>query len=244
MPISRKMLDGHDAIWEDAEPFDVRSAWLDLLFFARFAPGVSEGERLERGELLASVRFLAERWRWGRGTVHDYLKRLENLGRIAERRAGHRGTVYMVVNYDTYNPAEGKPRTPKRTPRRTTSGRHPDKDKEGKEGKDTTLVELVAEGAAIWKAEMGGDMNFGRLRKAWRGLLRDREPAAILDAWRNYFLKNQRAEDRRYCSPEHFASRVGLYAAPVIRELTDDYGRMIPHRQNETGEWVPLVSVA
>jgi hypothetical protein len=44
MPISRKMPDGHDPIWQNPEPFDVRSAWLDLLFYARFAPGKAEGE--------------------------------------------------------------------------------------------------------------------------------------------------------------------------------------------------------
>lgn len=57
-PFSRKMVDGHDALWESPGPFDSRSAWLDILFYARFAPGIVEGEPLQRGEFLASVSLL------------------------------------------------------------------------------------------------------------------------------------------------------------------------------------------
>lgn len=129
-PISRKMVDsGEDVLWESPEPFDCRSAWVDLIFLARFAPGMVGGEYLLRGEVLASVRFLQTRWRWGRGTVHAYLKKLEKLGHIAERRTGQAGRVYALVNYDTWNPTNGKARTPTRTPTRTRAGHLPDKDK-------------------------------------------------------------------------------------------------------------------
>lgn len=215
IPLSRKMVDGHDELWESAEPFDSRSAWIDLLFLARFAPGIAEGERLERGEFLASVRFLAQRWRWGRASVHSYLRKLQNTGRIAERRIGRRGAVYMVVNYATYNPREGKPRTPKRTPDRTEAGQQPDKDKERIKKEDVALNALVDEGRGIWKAEMGGELAYGRVKKLFKGLRADgHSPETILAHLRELFRRNQRAQDKQFIRLETWASQFGLYTPP------------------------------
>jgi hypothetical protein len=58
MRISRKMVDGNDALWELPEPRCAGAAWIDLLLMTRFAPGIMNGERVERGEFCASVRFL------------------------------------------------------------------------------------------------------------------------------------------------------------------------------------------
>jgi hypothetical protein len=210
LPLSRKMVDGHDVLWEAPEPFDCRSAWIDLLYLARFAPGVSEGEELQRGEFLASVRFLATRWKWGRGTVHDFLRTLEKHGRIAERKTGRRGTVYVVVNYAQYNPTNGRPRTPKRTPDRTMTGQQPDKDKERERKDPSDLDALVQEGRKAWKTEMGGDLNFGRLKRVYRGLLTEgHTPDAIRAHWGELF---RRATDKQFVSPEAWASKFGVYA--------------------------------
>jgi hypothetical protein len=227
MPFSRKMVDGHDPIWEDLEPFDVRSAWSDLLFYARFAPGIVEGEALERGEFLASVRFLAIRWRWGLGRVHRYLRRLEKLERIAERRKGQRGTVYAVVNYETYNattvrPERGTERPPERE--RNTSGTKIKKDNKG----NSALNDLVAKGCEVWKAEMGGEANFGRLKNVFKALLAEGHPdATILAHWGELFRRNQRQTDKAFISPETWASKFGLYTPPgqlglVQGGLSDD----------------------
>jgi hypothetical protein len=210
IPLSRKMADGQDVLWESPEPFDGRSAWIDLIFFARFAPGVSEGEQLERGELLASVRFLARRWRWGHGTVHAFLNTLQKHGRIAERRTGQRGTVYLVVNYDQYNPPNGKPRTPKRTPNGTAAGHLPDKDKEGVKKEPTAVDALVAEMLAVWTTEMGGVLNFGRVKKEVRPLLEIHPPNTILAHWRECFRQTGPG-DRKYLTITSFVSRFGLY---------------------------------
>src|SRR4051812_1101935 len=71
--VYRSMVDQFDRTWNDPSPFDCRSARLDLILLARFAPDdvVSDAgrDRLERGEFVASIRFLAQRWRWSKDRV-------------------------------------------------------------------------------------------------------------------------------------------------------------------------------
>jgi hypothetical protein len=110
LALSRKMFDGNDALWEGDEPFDRRSAWIDLLQLAAINPrrrivGTAVIV-LDRGEALASERFLAARWHWTRGKVERFLALLEKLGRIA-RKTSHGSSqvpgIVSIVNYDTYN---------------------------------------------------------------------------------------------------------------------------------------------
>lgn len=42
---------------------------------------------------------------------------------------------------------------------------------------------------------------------------------------------------------DHFLG-LAQQQAEEIREMTDDYGRMVPHRKNETGEWEPVLKVS
>ncbi|MHC2293743.1 hypothetical protein [Bradyrhizobium barranii] len=56
---------------------------------------------LERGELAASLRFLAETWDWSVGAVRGYLGRCEKEGMISTR--SDKGvTVITICNYDIY----------------------------------------------------------------------------------------------------------------------------------------------
>lgn len=122
--ISRKMFDGMDEIWSDPEDrFDKRSAWIDLIQMAAWKPYLYRGrDQLQRGEFVASVRFLAERWKWPKSTVLDYLNMLKKAGRITGQRAGHLGTVYLLDKYDTYQSTPADGRTPERTDGRTEAG--------------------------------------------------------------------------------------------------------------------------
>ncbi|MCK1577862.1 hypothetical protein [Bradyrhizobium sp. 174] len=56
---------------------------------------------LERGDLAASLRFLAETWDWSVGAVRGYLGRCEKEGMISTR--SDKGvTVVTICNYDIY----------------------------------------------------------------------------------------------------------------------------------------------
>ena len=73
-------------IWSDKEPFDKRSAWIDLLLSANHSDQKSlfNGEliAIKRGQILTSIRMLSDKWRWSINRVYRFLKLLEN-GRIS-----------------------------------------------------------------------------------------------------------------------------------------------------------------
>ena len=69
-------------------PYCPAFAWLDLIRRAKW----KDGAGLERGQLRASVRFLAEAWGWSVKRTHTFLIQLETDQRIVwvRPRAGKR----------------------------------------------------------------------------------------------------------------------------------------------------------
>lgn len=97
-------------IWKDKEPFDKRSAWVDLIGMASFEDheGVNyEGKItvLKRGEIHTSMLFLAERWRWDRRKVKRFLSvlQMEKMVSFNSTTNGTRGgTVITIEKYSVY----------------------------------------------------------------------------------------------------------------------------------------------
>lgn len=118
IPLSRRMFSGRDPLWEGDEPFDRRSAWVDLIQLAAFQPRqrMLQGQliALDRGQLFASERFLAERWHWSRAAVRRFLTALEEkLKRIEVKPAhgaAHLGSVITICKYEDYNTPRGTDR--------------------------------------------------------------------------------------------------------------------------------------
>jgi hypothetical protein len=90
------------------DPVCQRWAFLDLCHMAQFRDGtrVLGGTviTLPRGCLLASIRFLSQRWNWSKSRVDRFLRALqdpavEKIEPVSETRFG---TVYRIVRYDTY----------------------------------------------------------------------------------------------------------------------------------------------
>ena len=83
-----------------------RFAWVDLIGLAthvQFDKSVKLNLiRLERGEFLASLRYLANRWEWSKNRVARFLHVLEVRGQVGTVRETLGGTVYRIVNYDAY----------------------------------------------------------------------------------------------------------------------------------------------
>ena len=129
-----------------------RFAWLDLCHMARWEDGnrIIRGSLvpLKRGEFVVSVRYLCERWGWSKGKVARFLDLLcsqavNKLGTVTETPVG---TVYRVVNYDTYarghdghgDTDRDRGGTPTGHPRDTNgtgTGQSRDKEQKGLEGK-------------------------------------------------------------------------------------------------------------
>jgi hypothetical protein len=105
--VPRAMFTDRDPFWAEHRPRTQWEAWLDVVQLTAAGPydhvtdhGVV---RLERGEVLLSRRHLATRWNWSEKVVRRWLKTVTEMGRVKAQRRAYDGTVYLVVNYDTYN---------------------------------------------------------------------------------------------------------------------------------------------
>ena len=105
--IHRKIWD--TTIWKEKEPFDMRSAWIDLILMANHADNnVMVNKKvveIKTGQTLTSYGKLSERWHWSVGKVRRYLdllKRLEMITLNGTQGGTLNGTLITVVNYGVY----------------------------------------------------------------------------------------------------------------------------------------------
>lgn len=95
----------------DKEPYDKRSAWIDLLLMANHKDGYAfEGMNkiiIKRGQRKTSITKLAERWHWGTRKVSAYLDLLQSEGMIYLEKT-NRGVFITIVNYCLYQDFSGK----------------------------------------------------------------------------------------------------------------------------------------
>lgn len=144
IPLNRKLF--KHAFWVEKRAYSRFEAWLDLIVEARFDN--SEARKLiggvivqwGRGELVASIRFLMERWGWTKNKVESFLKLLKSEGMIKTRTADRTAqTVITICNYDAYNSIKeisGQQTGQEPDSNRTAAGQEPDKtNKENKEQK-------------------------------------------------------------------------------------------------------------
>lgn len=101
-------------IWDSDEPFDRRSAWIDLIMLVNHEDKetVFDGEVVvvKKGQRITSVRILADRWHWGNEKTLKFLKLLEEQNMIT-REATNRRTLITVVNYELYQCGANTDRT-------------------------------------------------------------------------------------------------------------------------------------
>lgn len=115
-------------IWDTDEPFDMRSAWTDMILMAAHEQKRFIVNRntitIDRGQIYTSVRKLAERWHWSKDKVLRYLRILEQLQMI-RRDATDTRTLITVVNYSFYQ-----------DPRDSDKDSHKDSDKDSHKDSD------------------------------------------------------------------------------------------------------------
>lgn len=130
--IDRNFFEGK--YWKQKRVFSQAEAWIDLVRSARFEIEpetriLSNGRyiTIKRGEIHASIRFLAERWSWGTDKVKRFLDAAISEQAI-ERRTEQGESILTLLNYGAYNPVGDECQTPNRTPNRTpidTPTKHP-----------------------------------------------------------------------------------------------------------------------
>ena len=90
-------------LWKAKEPFDERSAWIDLLLLANHEPRMLQTKTkqiitIEAGQLLTSTVYLSKRWRWSRNRVNRFFERLTEQGMCTTNGAPY-GTTITIVKW-------------------------------------------------------------------------------------------------------------------------------------------------
>ena len=119
------------------EPKTEREAFIWLVMEASWKPRDKRVGTIvahtERGQLAASVRFLAGAWKWTAAKVQRYLKRLEKREMI-RTQADTGLTIITICNYDEYQ-SGGKPADTAPIQQRYTTDTNEKKDEIREEGK-------------------------------------------------------------------------------------------------------------
>ena len=142
--LSRKFFE--NALWKEHRQYSRSEAWLDLIQMAGFEDSKyilnNRAIEVQRGEIVASRRFLENRWLWGSTKVTNFLDYLKKEGMINQRQTNGQ-TIITLCNYDTYNTrqtsddVENKPATNQRQTRGKPPTNQNKEYKESKEGKES-----------------------------------------------------------------------------------------------------------
>ena len=93
--------------WPNGKPYSRIEAWTDLIMEAAYedTKRLVDGKlfHLRRGQLIASIRYLAKRWSWGRHKTLAYLDKLQTDGKIVRKTGQGMGQI-TICKYNTYNP--------------------------------------------------------------------------------------------------------------------------------------------
>ena len=105
-------------VWDNDEPFDKRSAWIDILLMVnhkdkKFLLG-NELVEVKAGERITSERKLAKKWNWSRTKVRSFLELLEKDGMIKTIKVPQKRTRLKVLNYSDYQGYENQRKTSKK----------------------------------------------------------------------------------------------------------------------------------
>ena len=101
----------------------------------------AETALVDRGDVVASIRFLMKRWRWGSGRTQRFIRVLERDRMVIEKRhgSGHGSpSVFSIVNYDLDQRPDDAPGTDNGTGSGTVAARSRHETKKGKNGKNAT----------------------------------------------------------------------------------------------------------
>jgi hypothetical protein len=227
-----------------------------LISFARYAPQqqLVKGAMIEvpRAHFVASLRFLAQRFRWAPAKVRRFLAELERDGTLRTVRETPGGTLYHLVNYELYQLG----RVGAETTDSSLSDTHASQRRDGGQTKrrkgstaskeSSTLFAAPSPGSSIseasrlpkltmdaiyesWVARIG-TVNYGRLRKAvqpiYESVVAIPSTAAVIRAL-EAFSESRDADRPQYRStwtPEKFGADLHSWIRIGAMELLDEYG--------------------
>lgn len=93
------------SIWTKDNPFDERSAWIDMLLMANHEEKeilLRSGRKIvKRGQFHTSITKLAFRWHWSENKVRRFLGTLDECS-MAHTERTTSGTTVTIVKYDVF----------------------------------------------------------------------------------------------------------------------------------------------
>ncbi|MBA7676070.1 hypothetical protein ES703_84310 [subsurface metagenome] len=97
-----------DPLWKQKRKFSKWEAFEDLYLEARGLDSTNFqfGHKivdLKRGQLITSQRILAKRWHWSRGSVRNFLKKLERRSTIIAKTFSLGRNGYTIITFLKYN---------------------------------------------------------------------------------------------------------------------------------------------
>lgn len=237
-----------DPFWLEHRPRTKFEAWLDLVQLATHKPydhqTASGPVHLERGEVLLSLRFMADRWGWSVKVVRRWLESGPIRARLRAQRREQEGTVYLVVHYETYSQASLGAGTRKGTAPGTTVALegHKNNNSDNKTSRGAAapepsptapepssldiLPKSVVDQCLVKWGRFGG-VNYARLRQALLecvqvGIPADQLPNAVeaYEEW--YGSLDAREQQFNPPTPERFAQRAAWFAKLGQQPYYDD----------------------
>jgi hypothetical protein len=148
--IARKAFDDEhgDTFWLEPREFSRWEAWCDVIQLARYSAYRHQTEfgvvDLLRGEFVASIRWLAARWKWSIKRVRGWVSTCVDGARLRAQRETQAGTVYLVVNYDAYQSQGHSRGAVKGTPKGTANEGTPPPETGQSKGHSIGSAEVVA----------------------------------------------------------------------------------------------------
>ena len=196
-----------------AQDMEKLGRWIDLLLLANFEDGkVLSGDtlvELKRGQLVASLEFLAKRWNTSKRTVLRFLQLLES-DQMLHRSAHRKVTILTICNYDSYQVSEKQSVTDSCTDRYPIGNRLVTEEKKKQEEKEinNTNTAHAREGFVSWDSstEQGFCNTFkalgGALPMARRLGKKPQEVMALLDV----YMAHRELKDRGHKDYNEFIS--------------------------------------
>lgn len=166
--IARSIFD--DEAFKD-QPLTEREAFIWMIMEASWKPRAKRignvTVNLDRGQLAASVRFMADAWKWEKSTVDRFLKRLEKRDMIGTA-SGTGINVITICKYDDYQGGEKQSGTAKNKDagqQRDSSGTNEKKGERREE--DISSSEEIVIRAVDDVSEAVAGYNEAATRNAW-----------------------------------------------------------------------------
>jgi hypothetical protein len=252
--LSRKLFE-EDPWWNEKRPRTRIEAWLDVLYLASYRARVhmtADGPiQLDRGQFVASYRYLARRWGWSVKAVRSWIEVGQKWARLRAQRETQAGTVYVVINYDHYQSGGTPEGTVTGTPE-GTEGAHlghtwgtRKKQVSSKAGKES-LTEDEQAVVAYYRERHPKRLRGGVPAKTLR-LLRaalehygpgDLRSAIDGNAGSQFHRENNHMGlDLILRDANKIDYFMGLRETADTVEMTDDFGVMRLHRRNGHGKW-------